>query len=273
MSQETPLKPRPLLLACIAYLILVHSVVAGSTLYSTDKNNTHLLDVPSISAQLLEIQAHNPNWFTQGLYSDEGGFFISSGLYGKSSLIYQSKKKNLRHTLPRKYFAEGLTVIDDKLYLLTWKENTVLVFDKKTLQQKGKLTYKGEGWGLTHTDKEFVMSNGSNKLLFRNKDTFAINRTMIVNGINYINELEYVNGIIWANRWYDDHLYAIDAKNGCLLAKVNINHLRKQAGKPDNKNITNGIAYDREKKGLWVTGKYWSKRFLIQLPKVQSKTC
>ncbi len=252
-----------------------YSGAAYSNLYSSDNKNSNapFLDAPTVKAQTLETHKHNSNWFTQGLYFDNDGFFISSGLYGKSLLIYQSKKKNLRYNLPKKYFAEGLTVIDDTLYLLTWKENTVLIFDKKTFQQKGKFTYKGEGWGLTHTDKEFIMSNGSNQLLFRDIDTFKMNRTVVVKGLNYINELEYVDGIIWANRWYDDHLYAIDGNSGCLLKKINVQHLRRQASKPDNKNITNGIAYDPEKKGLWVTGKYWSKKFLIQLPKIQPSNC
>ncbi len=226
--------------------------------------NTPLSFKPTVIA----TEAHNPAWFTQGFYRNNDGVFISSGLYGQSQLIYQGPQKTSRYTLANKYFAEGLTIIDNTLYLLTWKENTLLLFDKNTLQPIKQLHYKGEGWGLTDNDRELIMSNGSNQIFFRNKDTFDIIRTLTIKTLDYFNELEYIDGIIWANRWYDDNIYAIDSQSGCVLANINLSALRQQATQPDNKNIANGIAYDDEHKGLWVTGKYWNKRFLITLPSI-----
>lgn len=231
------------------------------------------LAVPVLQPEVLAIQNHDTRWFTQGLYWTPDGLYISSGLYGRSLLIYQTPNRTLRYSLPRRYFAEGLTVIDDKLYLLTWKENTLLIFDKDTLKPQGQVRYRGEGWGLTHSADAFIMSDGSNQLQFRDQTSFDLQKRLPVNGVRHLNELEYVDGTVWANNWYDDHLYAIDSTSGCVLAKVNVAHLRKQAGATGHDKVTNGIAYDKAKQGLWVSGKYWSKRFLIQLPQLDSGHC
>lgn len=235
---------------------------------------------PIQQAKIIAVADYNPEWFTQGLYQEGDTMYVSSGLYGRSAIIKQSQTpapKQERYRLNNRYFAEGLTLIDDTLYLLTWKENTLLLFDKHSLKPIGKKEYAGEGWGLSHIPAskgkaaEFIMSNGSDTLSFRDKDTFKIKRKLKINGLNFINELEYVNGIIWANRWYDNHLYGIDSQTGHIVAKVDLLPLRKKATKINNKNVVNGVSYDKEKKGLWVTGKYWSKRFLIEMPVIQKK--
>lgn len=164
-------------------------------------------------------------------------------------------------------------MVDNTLYLLTWKEKTLLLFDRETLQKKGEIAYSGEGWGLTHSDDALIMSNGSNQLFFRDKDTFKVLRTLTVPHLDHLNELEYIHGIIWANRWYDDHIYGIDAHSGCVLGKLNIRPLREQAVTINSRNISNGIAYDPQRQGLWVTGKYWPKRFLIKLPALSPANC
>lgn len=222
---------------------------------------------------VLAKEPYNRKWFTQGLYKDKESFYISSGLYNQSVIIYQSPSKNLRYFLPPQYFAEGLTVIDDKLFLLTWKEETLFVFDKNTLTPIKKLIYKGEGWGLTHNKKSFIMSNGTNTLKFRDKNSFEVQHTLTINNLNNINELEYVDGIIWANRWYDEKIYAIDSEKGCVLTSIDLTNLRLASTTPDKNNIANGIAYDKEKNGLWVTGKYWNHRFLIALPQLDKTRC
>ena len=232
-----------------------------------------VLSPPTLQPTVLATEAYNQEWFTQGLYKDREGFYISSGLYNKSILIYQSANQNLRYFLPPNYFAEGLTVIDDKLFLLTWREETLLVFDKKTLTLINKISYQGEGWGLTHNEKSFIMSNGSNTLKFRDKTSFEEQYTLTIENLNHINELEYVDGVIWANRWYDEKIYALDSQSGCILTSIDLKNLRLASIAHNQKNITNGIAYDKEKNGLWVTGKYWSHRFLIALPALDKNHC
>lgn len=253
-----------------------------SSLTSDHLHSTHLqpttlalssLTTTSLTPRVIGKESHDNKWFTQGLYQDNNAFYISSGLYGQSVLIYQRPGKNLRYFLPSKYFAEGLTVIGDKLFLLTWKEETVLVFDKNTLSLVNQFSYKGEGWGLTHNEASFIMSDGSHTLQFRDKDSFKLQYTVNVEAIDKINELEYIDGIIWANRWHDDKIYAINSQNGCIMTSINLIDLRLASVEPNNNNIANGIAYDRQKKGLWVTGKYWNHRFLIDLPQLDKTQC
>ena len=222
---------------------------------------------------VMSEQAHNPQWFTQGLYKEDDGFYISSGKYGRSKLIYQSPSKNLSYSLPSRYFAEGITVVDNLLLLLTWKENTLFIFDKHSFKLLKTVEYSGEGWGLTHSDHFLIMSNGSSVITFRDPETFKVKRTLNLKSLDRLNELEYVDGIIWANRWYDDHIYGIDSKTGCILAKVNLSSLRASVLATRRDQVTNGIAFNDEPKGLWVTGKYWSKRFLIQMPNTNSAHC
>jgi glutamine cyclotransferase len=227
----------------------------------------------ALKPKVLAQEPFNHKWFTQGFFKENESFYISSGLYNQSVVVYQSPHKNLRYFLPPQYFAEGLTVIDDKLFLLTWKEETLFIFDKKTLTLIKKLSYQGEGWGLTHNENSFIMSNGSNTITFRDKDSFEVQHTLTIQNFDNINELEYVDGIIWANRWYDEKIYAIDSNSGCILASIDLTSLRLASIADDKKNITNGIAYDKDKHGLWVTGKYWNQRFLIALPQLYKSAC
>lgn len=233
-----------------------------------------LNDIEIYEAKLLATEAHNANWFTQGLYLDGDNFIISSGLYGRSQIIIQGPTGTLSRSLADRYFAEGLTLVNNRIYLLTWKKKTLLVFDKNNLNPLGQFYYHGQGWGLTHTDKAFIMSNGTNQLQFRDLQDFSLLKTSRIDGLDKINELEYINGILWANRWYDDNIYALEPNKGCLMASIDISHLRLQAtAEVDRNNVTNGIAYDASRQGLWVTGKYWSKRFLIKLPEINAMSC
>jgi glutamine cyclotransferase len=232
------------------------------------------------SYTLLDTQAHNPNSFTQGWIKDGDTFFESSGRYSQSFIQrypasntrLENGSNNAHHiktttqTLDKKYFAEGLTLWGDTLYLLTWQAQTLLLLDKATLRIRHTLPYKGEGWGLTHNGDTLIMSNGTSTLFFRDPDTFAIERTITVKKRLRLNELEYINGIIWANSWYEDRIYAINSHNGCLLGTMDLSLLRARAVTPNDRNVLNGIAYDQDKKALWVTGKYWPSRYLISLP-------
>ncbi|MEO0443370.1 MAG: glutaminyl-peptide cyclotransferase [Pseudomonadota bacterium] len=226
---------------------------------------------PPLNPDVIAEAAYDSSWFTQGLYKEDNTFYVSSGLYKRSFLVKQNAHKRKRYTLAANIFAEGLTILDNTLYLLSWKENTLFLFDKNTLKPKGKLPYKGEGWGLTDNGAELIMSNGSNQLLFRDKNDFRINKVVEIQGLDLINELEYVDEVIWANRWYDDVIYAIDYQQACILAKIDLSSLRKQAKASNQDQVTNGIAYDKEHNGLWVSGKFWSKRFLIKLPKIEKR--
>ncbi len=230
--------------------------------------------IPVFPLELVASRTHDHTLFTQGLVVDQGVFYESGGLYQRSRLVRYDTEKKRTQALDDHLFAEGLTVMGDTLYLLTWKAETLLTFNKHTLAPGKTLHYSGEGWGLTHNHQHLIMSNGSNRLSFHRPSDFAIEKTLTVKGLDRLNELDYSDGIIWANRWYNDHIYAIDSHSGCILGKIDLSRLRQQAVSARNlKNVTNGIAYDADNNGLWVTGKYWHKMFLIKRPQLAAPTC
>jgi glutamine cyclotransferase len=251
-------------------LVLLISIFLHSFILLAEANIEiphHINDnIPTIYPTIKQTKKHNAQSFTQGWIKEGNTFYESSGLYGRSFVQRYSNNKSVTANLPHRYFAEGLTLFNDKIYLLTWKKETVLILDKNTLKTTATLPYTGEGWGLTHNRSQFIMSNGSADLLFRNATDFTITRRITVSLPLQLNELEYVDGVIWANDWNKDDIYAINSEDGCLLAKMDLSILRQQAVKPNHRNVLNGIAYDAIEKGLWITGKYWPTRYLIEYP-------
>ena len=163
-----------------------------------------------------------------------------------------------------KFFAEGLTLLNDKLYQLTWKSGMMFVYDKKTFEMEKILRYSGEGWGLTNNDKYLVMSNGSNILKFLDPKTLRIIRSIAVkhNGlpVKNLNELEFVGNEIWANIWKSDLVACINSETGKLVRWIDFTSISEKIGEED---VLNGIAYDKEKDKIFVTGKFWNSIYEV----------
>jgi len=159
--------------------------------------------------------------------------------------------------------------------LLTWKSGTALVFNANTLAQTGSYKYEGQGWGLTANKRQLIMSNGSDKLQFRNPLTFTLQKTLPVriNGkpLDRLNELEWANGLIYANIWYSDQVVAIDPETGNVVQTLDLSALRKEQSRERRKapnrtaDVLNGIAYNAKSGNFWLTGKYWSTVYEIKL--------
>lgn len=217
----------------------------------------------------LEQRERPDNHFTQGLYYDGERWWESSGLYNRSWLAeYNDPSANplRRKWLAANRFAEGLTAHGNKLYLLTYKAGELQLYRRSDLSPIGTLDYEGEGWGLTSDGEQLIMSDGSDQLTFRDPETFEIRRRVKVHGgdrqWSKLNELEYVHGLIWANIWLDTLIIAIDPRSGEVLGTLDLAPLAPAARHPDV--VANGIAWDSARNGLWVTGKYWPKLYLIR---------
>ncbi|WP_244506066.1 glutaminyl-peptide cyclotransferase [Microbulbifer marinus] len=207
--------------------------------------------------------------FTQGLFFDGQRWWESSGLYRRSWLAeYTDPGANplRRKWLAANRFAEGLTVLDGKVYLLTYKAGELQIYRAGDLTPLGVRHYAGEGWGLTSDGEQLIMSNGSDELTYRDPDTFAIKRRLKVHGggedWSNINELEYARGLIWANIWQDTRIIAIDPASGAVKGVIDLRELVPDSRHPDV--VANGIAWDEARNGLWVTGKFWPKLYLIR---------
>jgi glutamine cyclotransferase len=233
-------------------------------------------DVPVYKYKVVHSWPHDPQAFTQGLEFHDGVLYESTGQYGKSSLrkvALTTGKVLLKVDVPREYFAEGLTIFNDKIYQLTWKAQKGFIYDLNSFAKLGEFSYEGEGWGLTHNSDSLIMSDGTNKIRFLDPGSFAVRRTISVydgtRPLAELNELEYIKGEIFANIWQTDRIVRIDPGSGKILGWIDLRSLlsvsdRDSSEPPD---VLNGIAYDEAKDRLFVTGKLWPKLFEIRLKK------
>ncbi len=234
---------------------------------------------PAITYSVIKAYPHDTSSYTEGLFWQNNALYESTGNYGNSQL----RRNNLLTGQPDKmiklgkeFFGEGISLINNKLYQLTYKEKKVFVYDANTFSKIKELEWTtGEGWGMTHNDTELIISNGSSNLYFVDPETFRVKRITGVtdnNGpLTYLNELEYVNGSVYANIWQTNTIVKIDLVTGKVIGKMDMAGLLDKNGtpKPDewyqDGNVLNGIAYDATKNSFYITGKDWPAVFEIKL--------
>jgi glutamine cyclotransferase len=229
--------------------------------------------VPTADFKVVRSYPHDTQAFTEGLLYRDGFLYESTGLNGKSSIRkvdLASGKVLQTKDIPSQYFGEGLTAWGDTLVNLTWQTQTGFVFDLKTFEFKSQFSYPGEGWGLAQNGKELVMSDGTSTLRFLDPKTFLEVRRVKVTAdgiaVDQLNELEVVEGEIYANIWHTNTISRIDPASGKIIGWIDFGKLYPDAGKgPNAENVMNGIAYDAEKKRLFVTGKLWPKIYEVKI--------
>jgi len=233
-------------------------------------------DLPLYGYRIKKIYPHDRSSFTQGLVIDNGVLYEGTGTYGHSMVCrvdLKSGKCLQRVTLAPSQWGEGITILADTLYQVTWKSHVGYAYDKHTFDLLRKFTYTTEGWGLTQDGLHLIMSDGSATLTFRDPNTFAPQRTVEVHDnrgpVARLNELEYIKGSVYANIWMTDQIAVIDPNTGRVTAKIDLTGLKARNPRGD---VLNGIAYDDQTDTLYVTGKYWSELYAIELtPKVSAK--
>jgi glutamine cyclotransferase len=227
--------------------------------------------IPVLSIKVVHAYAHDPRAFTQGLEYYGGYFYESTGIAGQSSLrkvALQTGEVVRKVGLPPQYFGEGLTILDGKIYQLTWLAKKGFIYDLRTFRQVGEFPYDTEGWGLAHDDKSLILSDGTNIIRYIDPLSFKVTRTIEVyagrEGVVNLNELEYIKGEIFANVWHSPRIARIDPHSGRVLAWIDLTSLVSEEQHSDEA-VLNGIAYDPATDRLFVTGKNWSKLFEIKL--------
>jgi glutamine cyclotransferase len=224
------------------------------------------------TAQILGEFPHDPSSFTQGLAFYNGKLYEGTGDPGNQGKtivaeVDLSTGEVLNSMgLQAGYFGEGVTILNDKVYQLTWKNQKCYVYDVKTLQLLSEFDYKGEGWGLTHDGTSLIMSDGTERIVFRDPKTFAIERTIEVYNnqgpINYLNELEYIDGKVYANVWTTAGVAVFDPKTGKVLEEIDGSELFK-LGRGTGE-VLNGIAHNPATGKTYMTGKNWIKMFEVK---------
>jgi glutamine cyclotransferase len=228
--------------------------------------------VPRFSYEVAAVFPHDANAFTQGLVFHQGVLLESTGLYGQSTL----RKVDLRTgrvlqqvDVPTAYFAEGLAVLDDRAFQLTWQSEKGFVYDLESFRLEREFAYEGEGWGLTTDGHWLILSDGTDQLRFLDPVTFKVRRTIRVRSgdrpVDRLNELEYVKGEILANVWGTDYVVRIHPASGAVTGVIEFTGLLPAGDRGANTDVLNGIAYDAAADRLFVTGKRWPKLFEVRL--------
>ncbi|TDG14155.1 glutaminyl-peptide cyclotransferase [Seongchinamella unica] len=210
--------------------------------------------------------------FIQGLEILDGKLYVSSGNYGQSRLMRYSfndmtleVSKQLHHRL----FAEGLTVLNERVYQLTWRARMMLVFDQQSLDALEWFPISGQGWGLTNDGKQLIYSDGSDRLHFMSPTERTISRSLSVTEdgkpVYKLNELEWIEGRVWANIWQSDRIVIINPDSGDVEASLDLQGLLPTSDRRADTNVLNGIARDPADGSIWVTGKRWPWLYHIEI--------
>ncbi|MDQ1610137.1 MAG: glutaminyl-peptide cyclotransferase [Pyrinomonadaceae bacterium] len=234
-------------------------------------------DIPTYSYKIKNSWPHDTRAYTQGLIFHDGILWESTGQYGASSLRkveLKTGKVIKQISVPRTYFAEGMTVFHNKVFQLTWQEHKGFIYDPATFQKQGEFDYTGEGWGLTHDGASLIMSDGTDQIRFLDPATLKTTRTINVKDrgepIDQLNELEYIDGEIYANIYQTDRIARIEPKTGRIIGWIDLTGLLALKDRTGGEDVLNGIAYDEAGKRLFVTGKMWPKLFEIEIVKNKS---
>lgn len=237
--------------------------------------------LPVYSYDVVKAYPHDSKAFTQGLVFRDGFLYESTGQEGESTLrkVEISTGKVLqKFDLANEIFAEGLTIMNDKLYQISWRDKIAWEYDIADFKMLREMSYSGEGWGLTTDGTNLIMSDGTHVIRIVNPKDFSTTRTIVVKDENgrplmKLNELEYVKGEIWSNIWHSEelgkpnHIARIDPATGHVTGWIDLAGISPddQDGENESENTLNGIAYDADNDRIFVTGKKWKRLYEIKL--------
>ena len=224
--------------------------------------------------ELLNTYPHDITSYTQGLEFYNGVLYESTGQYGESKLRALDYKNNVilnNVNLSRSYFGEGLTVLNDKIYQLTWKEGRGLIYNVNTFETLGSFNYgqSKEGWGLCNDGRQLYKTDGSENIWILNAETLEEERFVQAytnkGRLTNLNELEWVEGKIYANRYQKNGVAIINPINGAIEAVLDFKDLKNKVTNHPGLDVLNGMAYNPDTKTLFVTGKRWDKLFEVRI--------
>ena len=229
-------------------------------------------DVRRYGYRIVKTHPHDPGAYSQGLLFHDGKIYESTGRRGTSGIrevALETGEVLRKRDLPPHLFGEGLVLHGGQLTQLTWQAGSAHVFDLESFKVVKDHQYEGEGWGITSTGTELVMSDGTPRLSIRDPETFeelrSVQVTLRGGPIDSLNELEWVDGELWANVWKHDQIARIDLDTGVVSGVIDLSGLYDASHIGDQDAVLNGIAYDPAGERIFVTGKLWPHLFEIEL--------
>ena len=226
--------------------------------------------VRSLRVDVVRELSHERDAYIQGLVWWNDQLFESTGRAGESTLRRldpHTGRVEQRIDVPDQYFGEGLALVDRRLIMLTWRAERAFTYDRDSFELGETFRYRGEGWGLCYDGSRLVMSDGSDRLTFRDPDTFEPIGELRVRlrgqPLGNLNELECVDGVVYANVWEEDFLVRIDPETGRVTDYIDATGLLQGVDRIGAE-VLNGIAYDPTAETFYITGKWWPKMFEVR---------
>jgi glutaminyl-peptide cyclotransferase len=245
---------------------------AGKPVSNQSSASSDSQSARKISYEVVDTYPHDPEAFLQGLVWHDGGFYESTGLNGESTLRrveFPSGRVLKKISLSPDLFGEGLALVDDHLVQITWQTHRGFVYDRETFRLIREFTYDSEGWGITYDGKNLIMSDGTSTLTYLDPQTYQpvkkLNVTMNGRPVFKLNELEFIEGEIWSNVWQTDMILRIDPATGTVNSYLDMRGALAREFRTGREDVLNGIAYDAERKRIFISGKKWSRIIEIKL--------
>ena len=247
--------------------------MAAFAVAQSPKPNSPPASTPITPFKVVGEYPHDMEAFTQGLLFHDGVLYEGTGHYTKSRIrrVDISSGRVLQEwPFPNQLFGEGLTLLGDHLFALSWRSGVGLVLERESFNLVAHFQYDGPGWGITDDERHLYMSDGTDRLYIRDPATFEIVRTIDVKykgrPIIKLNELEWINGEIWANIWKEKIIVRIDPKTGEVIGWLDLTEIVNRTKNADNvDNVLNGIAHDPKTGRVFVTGKYWPVMYELEV--------
>jgi glutamine cyclotransferase len=255
------------------YLLVLFVLCTLSCTQKSDQKNF----TPRISYTVQNTFPHDTKAFTEGLLIHEGKLYESTG--EDESWIgvvnHNTGVVDKKVVLGKEYFGEGITILNNKIYQLTYKTKKGFVYDLKSFTKLREFTYKTQGWGLTHDSHHLIMSDGTDRLYFIDTTSFSVTKTITVTDhsgpLSDLNELEFADGFIYANVFNTDKIVKIDPSTGVVKGIIDLTALENRVRETHPKvDVLNGIAWHPDTKQFLVTGKYWPSIFVLKLQEEQN---
>ena len=231
-------------------------------------------DETLISYSIAKLFPHDRTAYTQGLVIEKGRLFESTGQAGSwiAEVNIATGIQDKKVILADKYFGEGITFLNNKIYQLTWQNKEGFVYDATTFKKIDTFTYEHEGWGITHDGKQLIVSDGTNVIHFKDTVTLKDEHTITVKDkkgvVKNLNELEYIEGYIYANQYLTNNIYKIDPATGDVVGRLDLAEIGEKVRVTDPQaDVLNGIAYEKKSKLVLITGKQWPATYAIRIGK------
>lgn len=228
-------------------------------------------EVKHYKLEVIAEYPHDVTSYTQGLFFNGGQLYESTGLNGKSTfrvVDLQTGEARKRFDFDKKYFVEGSVMFDGNLYIMTWENRVMFIYDAETLEYKSTHRYARQGWGITTDGKQLIASDGTANLYFMDGN-LKLDRKVVVRlqdrPVRWLNELEYIDGRIWANVYTSDEIVIINPRTGKVEGVIDCTGLLPRNLRTDSTDVLNGIAFNPQDGKIYLTGKNWPRLYEVRL--------